>query len=62
MGGSVNPINKNLTWGQLALMNAEKIMAMASRFATKGNQTLENLVHLKEDQIVGQWRDSTYGK
>jgi hypothetical protein len=24
-------------------------------------QTKDNLIHLKEGQIVGQWRDSTYG-
>ena len=59
--GSVNPANKNLTWADLALLNAEKIMAIASRFAGNGNQTIENLAHLKSDQIVGQWRDSTYG-
>ena len=59
--GTINPTNKNLTWGQLALINAEKIMAVADRFAAEGNQNMENLAHLKEDQIVGQWRDSTYG-
>lgn len=26
------------------------------------NQTKDNLIHLKEGQIVGEWRDSTYGK
>ena len=59
--GSVNPANKNLTWADLALLNAEKIMAIAGRFAASGNQTIDNLAHLKSDQIVGQWRDSTYG-
>ena len=59
--GSINPSNKNLTWADLALLNAEKIMAIAGRFAADGNQTIENLAHLKSDQIVGQWRDSTYG-
>ena len=35
---------------------------MAGRYAAKGNQTTKNLVHLKDDIIVGEWRDSTYGK
>ena len=60
--GSSDPANKNLTYSQLALLNAEKIMGIASRFAADGNQTIENLAHLKADQIVGEWRDSTYGK
>lgn len=60
--GSIDPTNTNLTYGQLALINAEKIMSIASRFAAEGNQTMENLAHLKEDQIVGEWRDSTYGE
>ena len=59
--GSINPNNKNLTWADLALLNAEKIMAIAGQFAASGNQTIENLAHLKPDQVVGQWRDSTYG-
>jgi hypothetical protein len=25
------------------------------------NQTKENLIHLNEGQVVGEWRDSTYG-
>ena len=60
--GKVNPANSNLTYGQLALITAEKIMGIAGRFAAKDNQTIENLAHLKADQIVGEWRDSTYGK
>jgi hypothetical protein len=34
-------------------------MDLAAPFARK--QTKENLIRLKEGQIVGQWRDSTYG-
>lgn len=26
------------------------------------NQTKENLIRLQEGQVVGEWRDSTYGK
>lgn len=51
-----------MTYGETALLNAEKIMKFAERYAAKGNQTAENLVHLNDDNIVGEWRDSTYGK
>lgn len=57
-----DPANKGLTYADLALINAEKIMSIAARFAAPGNQTIENLDHLKEGQIVGEWRDSTYGQ
>jgi len=50
-----------LTYGQLALINAERIMRLAAPFAAKGNQTKENLIHLLDGEIVGEWRDSTYG-
>ena len=59
--GSFNPANLNLTYGDLAAINANKIMTMAAPFAAPGNQTAANLFHLKEGQIVGEWRDSTYG-
>lgn len=53
--------NGNLTYGQLALINAEKIMNTSAPFAAHGNQTVENLIHIKPGQIVGEWRDSTFG-
>ena len=59
--GSVDPGNKNLSYGDLALLSAEKIMNLAAPFAAPNNQTIQNLIHLKEGQIVGEWRDSTYG-
>lgn len=46
----------------MALLNAKKIMKLAKRYAAEGNQTAANLVHLNDDIIVGEWRDSTYGK
>lgn len=58
---SVNPDNAGLTYEQLALATMLKIMNITAPFAQEGGQTEENLIHLKEDQIVGQWRDSTYG-
>ena len=60
--GRINPNNTNLTYGQLAQTNAEKLMTIASQYAAAGNQTPSNLAHLRADQIVGQWRDSTYGE
>jgi hypothetical protein len=59
--GGINPANKNLTYGDLAVINANKIMKMAAPFAAPGNQTASNLFHLKEGEIVGEWRDSMYG-
>ncbi|KAJ5526938.1 hypothetical protein N7513_011097 [Penicillium frequentans] len=57
--GSINAANQNLTWGQLALINAERIMRLTAPFAQ--NQTKSNLIHLKQGQPVGQWRDSEFG-
>lgn len=57
--GSVDTQNSNLTYGNLTLINAQKIMNITAAFAQ--NQTAANLIHLKPDEIVGQWRDSTYG-
>lgn len=59
--GHVDPFNNQSTYAQLANVNAEKLMAIAARYAAPGNQTIENLAHLKPSQIVGEWRDSTYG-
>jgi hypothetical protein len=58
---SVDPDNKGLTYGDLALIAAKKIMNTSTPFAQQGGQKKENLIHLKADQIVGEWRDSTYG-
>ena len=55
------PSNSNLTYKQLAQINAHKIVSLAAPFASPGNQTIDNLMHIKDGQIVGQWRDSTYG-
>lgn len=53
--------NTNLTYLDLAKINANKIVTLAAPFAASGGQTKDNLMHLKEGQIVGEWRDSTYG-
>jgi hypothetical protein len=52
--------NGNLTYAELARISAEKIMKITAPFAAPGGQTKGNMIHLK-DEIVGQWRDSTYG-
>ena len=53
--------NQGMTYAELALISAEKIMNTSAAFAQPGGQTQANLIHLKEGQIVGEWRDSTYG-
>ncbi|KAJ6441200.1 MFS multidrug transporter [Purpureocillium lavendulum] len=57
--GAVDEQNSNLTWGDLSYATASKIMNLTAAFET--DQTVDNLVHLKEGEVVGQWRDSTYG-
>lgn len=57
--GSANAANQNLTWGELSVINAQRVMRLAGPFAE--SQTDENLIHLKDDEPVGQWRDSNNG-
>ncbi|KAM0811648.1 putative Glycogen debranching enzyme [Seiridium cardinale] len=57
--GSIDIANENLTYADLALRNAQKIVNITAPFV--GNQTVHNLIHLKAGKVVGQWRDSTYG-
>jgi hypothetical protein len=59
---SVNPANAGLTYAELMLLNAEKIMSTSAPFASSpGGQIKGNLIHLKEGQVVGEWRDSEFG-
>ena len=58
---TTDPSNANLTYADLALISAEKIMTSTAPFAGPGGQIKSNLIHLKEGEIVGEWRDSTYG-
>jgi hypothetical protein len=51
--------NNDLTYAQLVHLTAEKIMRVAAPFAQ--NQIKENLIHLKDGEGVGQWRDSGNG-
>lgn len=57
--GLVDVDNQNLTYADLALLNAQKIINITAPFLD--NSTVENLLHLKKGEVVGQWRDSTYG-
>lgn len=59
--GKVDESNKGLTWGDLFMILARKIMNETAPFAAPGGQTRQNLIHLKEDHATGVWRDSTYG-
>ncbi|KAF1958462.1 hypothetical protein CC80DRAFT_592153 [Byssothecium circinans] len=51
--------NKGLTYRSLAQATAEKIMRTSAPFAA--SQTVKNLIHLKDGQSVGEWRDSSNG-
>ncbi|KAH6876373.1 hypothetical protein B0T10DRAFT_448540, partial [Thelonectria olida] len=57
--GSIDKENRNLTWGDLSFIGAQKIMNLTKAFGEE--QAIKNLIHLKDGEIVGQWRDSTYG-
>ncbi|KAK5046538.1 hypothetical protein LTR84_008341 [Exophiala bonariae] len=59
--GKVDESNKGLTWGDLLITLARKIMNETADFAAPGGQTRENLIHLREGHETGVWRDSTYG-
>lgn len=47
--------NQGLTYAELALINAEAIMAKRGPFAQEGGQIQENLIRLEEDEVVGEW-------
>lgn len=53
--------NVGLTYEKLAEVTFSKIIAAAAPFAAKGGQVKENLIHLQENQPVGEWRDSNNG-
>ncbi|EPS27768.1 hypothetical protein PDE_02712 [Penicillium oxalicum 114-2] len=57
--GKINAQNQNLTWGELALINAERIMRLARPFAERPIKG--HFIHLKDGQVVGEWRDSEFG-
>ncbi|KAJ4304686.1 hypothetical protein N0V90_000213 [Kalmusia sp. IMI 367209] len=51
--------NAGVAYKALAQRTAEKIMDIAAPFAS--DQTASNLIHLKQGESVGQWRDSNSG-
>ncbi|KAL2862628.1 uncharacterized protein BJX67DRAFT_385435 [Aspergillus lucknowensis] len=57
--GSIDPLNKNITYGELALLSARRILRLAAPFAE--DPVKENLIRLKPNEVVGQWRDSSDG-
>ncbi|KAF4966822.1 hypothetical protein FSARC_5537 [Fusarium sarcochroum] len=57
--GEVDVENRNLTWGNLGYINAQKIMKITRAF--EKDQSVKNLIQLKEGEAVGQWRDSSFG-
>lgn len=56
-----DPDNTGLTYRELATLNAEKIMNSTAAFAGEGGQVQENLIRLKDGEVVGEWRDSGDG-
>jgi hypothetical protein len=55
------PSTSDATYAKLAQLTAEKIMHSCASFAGDGGQIKDNLIHLKEGESVGQWRDSGNG-
>jgi hypothetical protein len=53
--------NNGLKYAQLAQKTMEKIMKTSAPFAAPCGQRKENLIHLKDGENVGQWRDSSDG-
>lgn len=53
--------NDGLTYETLAEITISKIMNVTAAFAEDGGQVKENLIHLRSDQPVGEWRDSNNG-
>ncbi|KAF7194684.1 hypothetical protein HII31_03946, partial [Pseudocercospora fuligena] len=51
--------NVGLTYGKLAEINAAAVMNATQAFAQ--TQIKENLIHIKKGEVVGQWRDTSYG-
>ncbi|OAK99485.1 hypothetical protein IQ06DRAFT_294810 [Phaeosphaeriaceae sp. SRC1lsM3a] len=51
--------NEGLSYAKLAQITAEKIMRNTAAFVE--SQTKENLIHLRDGEGVGQWRDSGNG-
>lgn len=53
--------NDGLTYETLAEITIQKIMNATSAFAAPGGQVAENLIHLRSNEPVGEWRDSNNG-
>ncbi|KAF2476933.1 uncharacterized protein BDR25DRAFT_370740 [Lindgomyces ingoldianus] len=50
-----------LAYAELTQFTAHKVMNTSAPFASEGDQKKDNLIHLKERQVVGQWRDLEIG-
>jgi hypothetical protein len=53
--------NSGHSYSELALLTLERVMTQAAPFAAPGGQVKENLIHLKDNVPVGEWRDSNAG-
>ncbi|KAH9905993.1 hypothetical protein F4778DRAFT_690021 [Xylariomycetidae sp. FL2044] len=59
MNASVLGSSKGHTYDELIIANAAKVLNVTASF--EQSPTRENLIHLKDGQSVGQWRDTTTG-
>jgi glycogen debranching enzyme len=53
--------NDGLTYEMLAEITVQKIMNATAAFAAPGGQIMDNLIHLRDNEPVGEWRDSNNG-
>lgn len=53
--------NDGLTYETLAEITIQKIMNATAAFAAPSGQVMENLIHLRDNEPVGEWRDSNNG-
>ncbi|KAM6524470.1 hypothetical protein FALCPG4_010082 [Fusarium falciforme] len=57
--GKVNAQNRDLTWRDLSYIGAQKIIKATEAF--EKDQSIKNLIQLKDNEGTGQWRDSPSG-
>ncbi|KAF9690782.1 hypothetical protein EKO04_011053 [Ascochyta lentis] len=53
--------NDGLSYETLAEITISKILNSTAAFAAEGGQIKENLIRLRDDEPVGEWRDSNNG-
>lgn len=56
---TILPGSRGITYDDMTLVTAEKIMKLTTNF--EQSPIKQNLIHLKQGQVAGQWRDSPNG-